>query len=109
LEEKKKKTNYFKIIFIVLFIIFISLYFMNFIGYYDVTRNRTILTQEQINRFEKDIEEGNFIDLNDYLEEDKKEYDNGFSNISLNISNGIDTVLNNGLKSAFKAIEKLFK
>lgn len=109
MEEKKKKTNYFKIIFIVLFIIFISLYFMNVIGYYDVARNRTALTQEQINRFERDIEEGNYIDLNDYLEEETKEYDNGFSNISLNISNGIDTVLNNGLKSALKAIEKLFK
>jgi len=109
LEEKKKKTNYFKIVFIILFIVFISLYFMNVIGYYDVARNRTILTQEQITRFEKDIKEGNYIDLNDYLEEEKKEYDNGFSNLSLNISNGIDTILNNGLKSALKAIEKLFK
>lgn len=82
---------------------------MNVIGYYDVARNRTVLTEEQIEKFETDVKEGNYIDLNDYLETEKKDYDNGFSNISLNISNGIDNFLNKGLKTAIKALEKLFK
>lgn len=82
---------------------------MNVIGYYDVARNRTVLTEEQIEKFETDVKEGNYIDLNDYLETEKKDYDNGFSNISLNISNGIDTFLNKGLQTALKALEKLFK
>ena len=82
---------------------------MNLIGYYDVARNRTILTEEQIEKFETDVKEGNYIDLNDYLEIEKKDYDNSFSNISLNISNGIDSFLNKGLKTTLKALEKLFK
>lgn len=109
MEEQKKKPNYFKFIFITIFLVFISLYLMNVVGYYDVARNKTILTEEQIKQFEKDIENGNYIDLNDYLEKDKRQYDNSFSNISLKISNGIDNVLNKGLKNAWKALEKLFK
>jgi len=109
LEDKKKKPNYIKYIFITLFVIFLCLYFMNIIGYYDVNRNRTILTEEKIKEFETDIKNGEYIDLNDYLEEEKKEYDNNFSNLSLKLSSGIDTFLNKGLKSTLKALEKLFK
>lgn len=109
MEDKKKKPNYIKYIFITLFVIFLCLYFMNIIGYYDVNRNRTILTEEKIKEFETDIKNGEYIDLNDYLEEEKKEYDNNFSNLSLKLSSGIDTFLNKGLKSTLKALEKLFK
>ena len=109
MEEKKEKINYFKITFIVIFIIFICLYFMNMIGYYDVGKNRTLLTEEKIKQFEKDIENGEYIDLNNYFEEDKRNYDNSFSNVSLTISNGINDFLNKGLGKAFKALEKLFK
>jgi len=108
-EEKKKKPNYFKFIFISLFILFISLYFMNVIGYYDVNRNRTILTEEKIKEFEADIQNGEYIDLNNYFEENNKDYDNNFSNISLKVSDGIDVFLNKGLKGTLKALEKLFK
>lgn len=109
MEEKKPKPNYFKIILIILIIIFLSLYFMNIVGYYDVNRNRTILTEEQIKQFERDIENGEYIDINDYLEPKNKDYDNSFSNISLNISNGIDTFLNKFLQKALKMMGKLLK
>jgi len=108
MEEKKKKHNYFKYIFITLFIIYISLYFMNSIGYYDVNRNKTILTEEKIKEFELDVENGEYIDLNNYIEENNKNYNNHFSNISLKFSDGIDKFLNNGLKQTLKALEKLF-
>lgn len=108
MEEKKKKSTPWGVILIVLFIIFISLYFMNVIGYYDVNRNRMMMTEEKIKEFELDVESGNYIDINDYLEDVKRDYDNGFSNLSLKVSNGIDVFLNKGLKSAMKALEKLF-
>lgn len=111
MEENKitKKPNYFKYTFITLFIIFISLYFMNIIGYYDVNRNKTLLTEEKIKEFENDIKNGEYIDLNNYLEEENRDYNNNFSNISLQLSNGIDIFLNKGLKNTIKALEKLFK
>lgn len=82
---------------------------MNIIGYYDVNRNRTLLTEEKIKEFETDIQNGEYIDLSNYFEQEKKDYNNNFSNISLKISDGIDTFLNKGLKSTLKALEKLFK
>jgi len=109
MEEKQKQTNYFKIIFIIIFIIFISLYFMNIIGYYDVGRNRMLLTEEKIKQFELDVENGKYIDLNNYFSEEQRNYDNGFSNVSLKISSSIDEFLNKGLGKTIKALEKLFK
>lgn len=109
MEEKKKKKNPWGIVLLILFIVFISLYFMNVIGYYDVNRNKMLLTEEKIEEFESDIASGKYIDINDYFKEEKREYDNSFSNISLNVSNGIDTILNKGLKNTMKALGKLFK
>ena len=109
MEEKKKKPNYFKSIFITLLIVFVSLYFMNITGYYDVNRNKTILTEEKRKEFEEDIKNGEYIDINDYFEEKKVDYNNGFSNLSLKVSDGIATFLNKGLKNTLKALEKLFK
>lgn len=109
MEEKKKKPNYWGITLIVLFIIFLCLYLMNIIGYYDVNRNRMLLTDEKIKEFEIDVQNGEYIDINNYFEKEQEKYDNNFSNISLKVSNGIETFLNKGLKSAMKAIGKLFK
>ena len=109
MEETKKKKNYFYILFVVLFIIFICLYLMNISGYYDVSRSNMMLTEEKIKEFERDVAKGEYVDLNDYFEDRKLDYDNNFSNISLKISDGIDTFLNRGLKGTLKALEKLFK
>ncbi len=109
MEEEKKKTNWWFIILIILFIIFVSLYFMNGVGYYDSTRNRMILTEEKKEQFEKDVSEGRYIDIENYFSDTNKDYDNNFSNIGLKISDGIDTVLNKGLKKTLKALSKLFK
>ena len=109
MEEKKKKNNPWGIILLVLFIIFICLYFMNVIGYYDVNRNRMKMTEEKIQQFESDVESGEYIDLNDYFLEEKRDYDNSFSNISLTVSDGINVFLNKGLKSTMDALGKLFK
>ena len=82
---------------------------MNIVGYYDVNRNRVMMTEEKIKEFEADVANGEYIDINNYFADEKKEYDNGFSNISLNVSKGIDIFLNKGLKGAMKALGKLFK
>ena len=109
MEEKKKKTNIWFVLLITLFIIFISLYFMNGVGYYDATRNRMILTDEKKEQFEKDVSEGKYIDIEDYFKDQKKDYDNNFSNLSLKVSDSIDVVFNKGLKETIKALGKLFK
>lgn len=108
-KETKKKHNIWLILLIIFFIIFICLYFMNGVGYYDASRNRMILTEEKKEQFEKDVSEGKYIDIEDYFSDQKKEYDNQFSNLSLKLSDGIDTLVNKGLKETMKALEKLFK
>lgn len=109
MEVKKKKANGWLIILITLFLVFISLYFMNLIGYYDVTRNRTLLTEEKRQQFENDVNEGKEIDIEDYFEEQKKDYSNNFSDVSLKISDGVDVLVNKGLKETIKALGKLLK
>lgn len=109
MEENKKKTNWWLIIFIILLIVFGSLYFMNLIGYYDANRNRMLLTEEKRKQFEHDVSIGKDVRLEDYFENQKKDYGNSFSNLSLKISNSIDVLINKGLKQTFKALGKLFK
>ena len=109
MEDKKEKKNKFLIILYILFIIYICLYFMNMVGYYDTNRNRTILTEEKKRQFEIDVSNGKEVDIEDYFKEQKKDYSNNFSNISLYISNSIDIIINKGLKELLKELGKLFK
>lgn len=109
MEEKKKSINWWKIIFISLLIVFMCLYFMNMVGYYDASRNRMLLTEEKRRQFEEDVSEGKEIDIKDYFEDQNKDYSNNFSNVSLKISDGVDMIVNKGLRGTMKALGKLLK
>lgn len=107
--ETKKKPNYFKIILISLFVIYISLYILNSTGYYDGSiRRKTELTESEIKRFEKDIDEGKVMDVNDYLEGHKKDYTNKTSKMGYAISTNLEYCLNEGIKEIIKVLSKLF-
>ncbi len=108
MEEKKKKQNIFLKIILVLFLIFISLYLMDNLGYYNIASKDKILTEEKLKEFEKDVKEGNAIDLKKYTKNDTN-YKNFYSNIGYKASKSIDTVLNKGLKNIGKILKKLFE
>lgn len=109
MEEKKKKPNYLKFILITLFVIYISLYILNYTGYYDGNiRRRVEFTKDQIEEFESDVESGEIVDLNDYLKEQNKDYVNKTSRMGYAISTNTEKFLNEGLKEIIKFLSKLF-
>ena len=108
MEENKKKKNIFLRCILILFLIFISLYFMDNLGYYNIASKNKILTEEQIKEFENDIKNGYSIDIKNYVK-DNTNYRNTYSDIGYNLSNCIDNVLNKGLKNLSNILKKLFQ
>jgi len=105
--EKKKKINYFKIILILLFITYISLYALNVSGYYDGSIRRKVeFTNNQIKEFESDIANGETVDIKDYLKDQNKDYTNGASRLGYQISKNVDSFLNKGIKDFFRLLTK---
>lgn len=101
-----KKTTY--IIIIILFVIYLFIFSSSSSGYYEYSNNKkTVFTEEKIKEFEKDIEEGKKVDINNYLEYESKDYNNKITNIGLYISDIINKTVNFILKSGFKIIENM--
>ena len=93
-----------KIIGIVLFVMFLSVYFSRYnTNYYE---NRNVLTEEAIVKFEQDIKEGKDNSINTYLKEEK-DYYNKASTIGLKLSQGIEIGFKKSLKLLFKCMEGL--
>lgn len=106
--KDKKKINYFKIVFISFFIIYFCLYTINVNGYYEKRRGKVEFTSAQIEKFEKDIEEGKNVDIESYLTDQNRDYSNNMSDIGYSISTIINGVLNKGLKGISSFIGSLF-
>lgn len=107
--DDKKKTNWFKYIICGFFIMYIALYILNITGYYDGSiRRKVSFTSEQIEQFEKDVENGETIDINDYLKNQNKNYTNGFSKLGYSISSGVEKFLNEGIKGVISVLGKFF-
>lgn len=106
---EKKKINWLKIVLIVLFIGYISLFILNKTGYYEGNmRKKMELTNKQIEKFEKDIKDGKQIDINDYLIDKKDDYTNNTSKVGYYISTSIEKILNDGIKNIGNIFKKLF-
>jgi len=108
MEEKKKKNNIFLKTLSILFIIYISLYLMHNLGYYNINTKNKVLTEEAIKEFESDIKEGKSIDIKNYVG-DTTNYKNFYSNLGYNLSVGVDNVLNKGLKKVGDILKKLLQ
>ncbi len=109
METKKKKKNYFMQIVIALFIMFLVVYIVGESGYYESTlHNETVLTNEQIKKFEEDVINGETVDLNNYLLEEKKDYSNIFTKTGEAINNGVITLINDGALGVMDVFGSLF-
>lgn len=107
--ETKKKPNYVKIILIGLFFAYTVLYVLNVTGYYNSNlRRKFTFTDEQIKTFEKDVKNGEKIDLKDYLKDREKNYTNNTSNMGYTISTNVEAFLNEGIKDFIQILSKLF-
>ena len=106
--DKKKKNNIFFKILGVIFIIYISLYLMENLGYYNINTKNKVLTEQAIIEFEKDVKNGKSIDIKNYVG-DNTNYKNFYSNLGYNLSVGVDNILNKGLKKVGDILKKLFQ
>ena len=106
--EKKKKKNWFIIFILILFFIYIGLYVMDSMGYYNIAAKNKIITDEKLKEFESDVKNGKEIDIKNYVR-DTTNYKNAYSNLGYNLSVGIDNVLNKGFKKAGDILKKLFQ
>jgi len=105
----KKKINIPVIIVIVFFIIFVSLYFIQFTDLYEYEQyNKMIMTKEAMDRFEQDVSEGKNIEIENYLENTVKDYSNNASKLGNKASNFIERLMTDGIKRTFKVLGSLF-
>lgn len=108
--KKQKIANViFKYLFLMSFIIFLTIYFSQATGYYEYEQyKKKELTEEQIRKFEKDISEGKEIDIDSYLEPTKN-FENKISNATLIVSDTIQNYMVKGIEFVFSGIGKLIE
>ncbi len=107
--ENKKKINYFKYIFIILFTSYLVLFLASNNGYYEYkNKQKNILTEEQIKKFEQDILDGKSVDLEDYIEPENN-LDVGNKTISLKLSEKICSYTRKTIEQTFKVLSKMIE
>ena len=100
-------SKIFKFIFIVLFLVFMFLIIASKSGYYEYElMEKRRLTDEAIERFEKDVKEGKSIDINDYIDTKSKDYNNAMSDLGNKVSNTIGSVFSKGFNYLFNYLNK---
>lgn len=103
-----KKHNFFKTLFILVFLLFLALFIASKTGYYEKSvKDKTYLTNEKLKEFEKDISEGKNVDAKDYFPKEV-DYSNVFTKSANNISNKIGLVVNYKAKNIWDFIKTLF-
>lgn len=107
--KKNKKSKYFFRILFGFFLVYVALLIAYESGYYESRMsNKAILTKEAMEQFENDIENGEVVDIKDYLKDENIDYSNGVTKIGNKISNSISEVMTNGLSGLFNALKGLF-
>lgn len=103
-----KKNKLINFVGIFLFFSFVVIYLLELTGYYEYQNHkRTVLTEEQIKKFEKDVANGKEIDINEYLIINETKYNNSLSNLTTKLSTGISNIVQSGVESTFKVLSKL--
>ena len=105
--EEKKNNRYhifFRVIF-AFFILFLCLYSISVNGFIETSnKNKTLYTEEQIRKFEEDVNNGNFVNIEKYIEGSEVDYSNEVSRIGESIS----TLIDDGSKYVIEMLEKFF-
>ncbi len=105
----KKKTNIFFKVLAVLFLVYIAITIAYKSGYYEnKISNRATMTKEAMEKFEEDLQNGEMVDVKNYLKEDKIDYSNKVTKVGNKLSKGISEVMTNGISGLFKVLKGLF-
>lgn len=104
------KSNLMKLILILSFTIFVASYFVEKTGYYDYKlQEKTVLTSEQIKKFEQDIKEGKEVDIEEYLKKNEKDYSNKFTTNVTKVTLTTNKYLKKGIESIFNILDNFVK
>ena len=100
---KHKKLIKFICYFIVL--IFLFSYFLEYFGYYEYNlQNKTIMTNEAMARFEKDLADGKDVREEDYVVSTEKDYTSSLTRTTNKVSIKVNNILKKGIESVFKIV-----
>ena len=106
---KDKKPNRFLQIIGLLFVVFIALFIAGKSGYYETSLNEKVaLTDEQIKKFEEDVMNGEVIDVNTYILEERKDYANGFTAAGDKFTAAVEGFITDGFQGLFDVLKTLF-
>ena len=99
------KKKIFKVIFTYFFIAFIISYIIEKTGYYEYNlQNKTIMTNESIREFEKDLREGKDVTKEDYLVTTEKDYTSALTNTTNKVSIKVNKLLKKAVEGVFKIV-----
>lgn len=91
-----------------LIISFLVVYFAQANGYYeDVQNQKTTLTEEKIKQFEKDVNDGKEIKVENYVVNIRKDYSNKISNFGLFTSKIFASSFKWFITNMFEKIDKV--
>lgn len=100
-----KKNKIFRFIFTMCFMSYLTFYIAGQKGYYEYrAKKKMTYTKEQIEQFEKDVKEGKNIDIQEYLNNTDKDYQNKISKATLSISESISKITKKGINTIFTKI-----
>lgn len=78
-------------------------------GYYESKLNeKTILTEEAIQKFEEDVREGKNVDINDYVVEKNRDFSNGATKTGVFFSSIVQDFMSKGINGMVDVFKKLF-
>ena len=106
--KHKKLNKAFRYAILISSVTFFALYLSQSTGYFEYRNSKKVaLTNEQIEKFEKDVKEGKNIDLEDYIDVNNKSYQNKVSKTGLSISNATEKVIQKIIGGSFKVLGDL--
>ena len=99
------KKKILKIVFLCFFLAFIVSYVIEKTGYYEYNlQNKTIMTNEAMAQFEKDLAEGKDVTKEDYVTVTEKDYTSTLTNATNKVSIKVNKLLKKGIEGVFKIV-----
>lgn len=100
--DKKKIA---KSVFIVLLLAFVVSYVIEKTGYYEYNlQNKTIMTNEAMAKFEKDLADGKDVTKEDYVVSTEKDYTSSLTRTTNKVSVKVNNFLKKGIEGVFKMV-----
>lgn len=103
-----KKNKIAKLILFLVCFSFVVTYIIYETGYYEYKlQSRTVFTKEQMQQFEKDVNDGKDVTLEDYLIETEVDYTNKLTDATVKVSSKVNSYLKKSVELVFKGLNKL--